>query len=524
MENIKSISTLTILKIVGAILGITYSVIQVQYFGTSRDIEIYFAATATTYVLFSLSQSGTLAEIFLPIYIKIKTEYGKEAAHNGFSVVVTRMAAYIIVLCTLAYFFAPFLTRLVVPGFEEESQEQVTAVFRVMCFLLFPQIISSFFIVILNSEKIFGRAEMIGLFRILLNLIVLVTTYSYLGLWSLVISLCAGQIITFFIYIFLLNKNGINLSLRFKASRFDHVSFFKSIYYTLFYVGGTQFYSIVFNSVLSALPQGYFAVFKYVQALSLKAQGIISTPMLIVFFTNFSIAFQKKAENLQEIVKRNTSFIFLFTSIAILLITCYGDFVIEVLWGGKKFDKKFIQPSYEILVFNFIAMLVASLGYLYKKIVISIGLSKQGYIGWGCAQIFTGICVYFLITTLREDGLKYVILLGQFNYGLVGWLLVSRKLPEIAYAFDLKRIAKILFLVLAILPVGLYFKSFGYSWHWVENNRISLLISTIFLGIGVVFTLCISGYIFRVPEVLWVVEKIKYLRKKYNFNRGISKK
>ena len=53
------------LKLLASFLALAYSIIQVRYFGASRIIEIFFAAQSLIYLV-SLTQSGQLAEIFLP--------------------------------------------------------------------------------------------------------------------------------------------------------------------------------------------------------------------------------------------------------------------------------------------------------------------------------------------------------------------------------------------------------------------------------------------------------------------------
>lgn len=83
----KNIGQLTIIKIAGAILGVTYSIIQVQYFGASREIEVYFAAVSVIYLVTSLAQSGQLTELFLTIFHKNLNKDGKVVAKTCLSVV-----------------------------------------------------------------------------------------------------------------------------------------------------------------------------------------------------------------------------------------------------------------------------------------------------------------------------------------------------------------------------------------------------------------------------------------------------
>ena len=60
------------LKSVSLVLGIINTIVVVQLFGTSRSIEVYFVAQTLVYMVISFAQSGQLAELFLPEYLKQK--------------------------------------------------------------------------------------------------------------------------------------------------------------------------------------------------------------------------------------------------------------------------------------------------------------------------------------------------------------------------------------------------------------------------------------------------------------------
>ena len=54
-------------------LALAYSIIQVRYFGASKIIEI-FCSSGLIYLVTSLTQSGQLAEIFLPEFQRLNNK------------------------------------------------------------------------------------------------------------------------------------------------------------------------------------------------------------------------------------------------------------------------------------------------------------------------------------------------------------------------------------------------------------------------------------------------------------------
>ena len=222
----KDILSLFSLKLITSVLGVLYSILQVRYFGASRTIEIYFAAQSLIYLVTSLTQSGQLAEIFLPEFHKLNT-IKKGLGFKGLSIVINRMFLWGSLIITIVFLFSPFFINLLVPGFSGEDKSDATLMFRVLLPYLFLQINNSFFITVLNAEEKYGRAEFLGVTNTIVNILSLVFLYSYIGVWALIISLLLGKLIEFFFYIVELYKLGFRFRLLMSMPEFDHILFFK---------------------------------------------------------------------------------------------------------------------------------------------------------------------------------------------------------------------------------------------------------------------------------------------------------
>ena len=157
------------LKLLTSLLGLIYSILQVRYFGVSRLIEIYFAAQTLVYLVTSLTQSGHLAEVFLPEYHKLEA-IKKGLGFKGLNIVINRMFLFGTLILSIVFIFTPFFIDLIVPGFTDEDKSQASLMFRVLIPYLYFQILNSFFITILNAEKKFGKAEIIGVTNTIINI------------------------------------------------------------------------------------------------------------------------------------------------------------------------------------------------------------------------------------------------------------------------------------------------------------------------------------------------------------------
>ena len=342
------------LKFISALLGVLYSILQVRYFGASRTIEIYFAAQSLVYLVTSLTQSGQLAEIFLPEYHKLNAIEPK-LGFQGLNVVLNRMLLWGLVIIVFVFALAPLFISLLIPGFTSDDQEQATFMFRVLVPYLFIQVISAFFITVLNAESLFGRSEFLGLTNSLLNIVILIIFYPKLGIWALVISLLLGKLVEFAFYIWQLYSIGFQYHWKLMIPEFNHISYFKTMKNTILYVGATQFYSFILTASISFLPTGTFAIFKYVQNLANKVQSLLISPFMTVFFTQYSNLLQQSKSLEKQFQKYFTSIINI-NIITLLTTILLGDYFINYLWGGKKFDISYVQLAYVFFIFNILGV------------------------------------------------------------------------------------------------------------------------------------------------------------------------
>ena len=252
------------LRFIISLLGIAYTILQVRYFGTSRSIEVFFAAQSLIYLVASLTQSGQLAEVFLPEFHRL-SQIKHKLGYQGLNVVINRMILWGAAIIAIVFAVAPSVIQLIIPGFSEEDRAMAALIFRVLSPLFFFQIVNAFFITVLNARKLYERAQFLGIIMVSINILSLVLLYPFIGFWSLVVSMLLGKIVETIFCVYQLYRDGFTYNLLLSIPEFDHKSFFKTMRNTFLYVGATQVYSMVLTAGISFLPNGIYAVFKYVQ-------------------------------------------------------------------------------------------------------------------------------------------------------------------------------------------------------------------------------------------------------------------
>jgi len=459
------------LKLIASFLGIIYSVIQVRYFGASRTIEVYFAAQSLVYMVMSLTQSGQLAEVFLPEYHKLNT-IRKGMGYWGLNLILTRMLTFGFVFLIIIFIGAPYLVALMVPGFSVEDKELTTLIFKIFVPVLFLVISNSFFKTVLNAEERYGRAEFLGLTNTLVNILVLIVLFPYVQLWALVISFVLGKFIEFIFYSWQLYKNGFRFKWIWRLQEFNHNSFFKTMRSTLTYVGATQIYNIVLTASISFLPEGVYAVFKYVQNLTTKIRGLFIQPFTTIFFTKYSLLLQL-GENVRKEFNKNFPSIINVNGVIIIGSILLGDYIISLLWENKNFDRGDVTMAYIFLLFNVVGILISSIGGLYRKMAVVQGLSKKLYNFWALSQLLTALLSYSLIKYFSVNGLLFIIPLNVLFTSSVSYFIYKRSKNPMGIKLLTTNNFVILLLIISAIIVKYVFIPLG------ENNHLIVAISSV---------------------------------------------
>lgn len=511
MKNSRSIIILTLLKLLGAVLGIVYSIVQVRYFGVGTDIEAYFAASSLVYLITSLSQSGQLAEVFLPEYHTVSSTHGKESGHRAFSVVINYIVIALILFSALFYAGAPYLVKLIVPGFDEATQLLTLQVFRILLLFLVLQVINAFITTLLNAERIYGKAEWAALVNSIVSILCIVLLYNYMGIWSVVVALLAGKIIEFVMSLSLLRQMNMRYYFIFSSEGFNHKRFFGTLSGTIFYVSSTQLYTLVLNASVSLLPQGVFAVFQYAQTIYGKISSILIQPISTVFFTNFSeLNSKEKAAEVKRFTQDNLAVSMILGAFTFAVFFVCGQDFIELIWGGEKFDKQAVELSYWFLCTFFITFIFQGEFAIYRKIAVTVGLSRTVYLISALGMLISAAITYCFIQWWSTFGLYWVIIISKGLFMMVPVLLIYFKRRELYVYPQGHFLLKLVSISITTMVLGYFFHDMSISYSdWTYFLLLRAFMSLV-LSVGIFLGLLwlLDVRIFK-EKVILVLSKVK---------------
>ena len=115
------------------LVGMARQVIINRAFGTSAELDSYFAAFRIPDLLFNIVAGGALGSAFIPVFTGKLANDDKSSAWRLASVIINWVLVVMIVLAVLAAAGAPWITaRFLVPGFVEQKVELTVSLMRIM--------------------------------------------------------------------------------------------------------------------------------------------------------------------------------------------------------------------------------------------------------------------------------------------------------------------------------------------------------------------------------------------------------
>ena len=125
---------LSVLTFIGYFLGLVRERTLSQTFGIGVELDAYKAAFLIPELLFSVVVASGLAAPFIPIFTALKRDDGESAAHDFGRTILTIAVLAMGVVSVVLFIIAPLTVEVAASGFDAETKELYTELFRIMCF------------------------------------------------------------------------------------------------------------------------------------------------------------------------------------------------------------------------------------------------------------------------------------------------------------------------------------------------------------------------------------------------------
>jgi peptidoglycan biosynthesis protein MviN/MurJ (putative lipid II flippase) len=500
----KSVGLMAVISIFTIFLSLANSVIFAQYFGTSREIEVYFAVLVLFSLVYKLTQTGQLTEIFLPRYNQVKSEKGMAEALKEFSVVINQMSIFTLIICCFLYLSSNTLIELLMPGFDVKDRELGLELFTWLIPLIFCQVLSSLFKIILMAEEKYVLGEWIDFSYKLLQLLLVLLLLTPGDVWPLIYAVMIAIVFKTIILFFFLLKEGYKHYFIIKNPEFN---FFKPMLSFYRYVGATQVYAFILTSAVTMLPQGYFAIYKYVENIYNAMSNVITRPIGQVFFSKFSKAYSQGERELNELGRLALSYVLFVVMIIIVPFVSAGDLVFSVMWHSENFTMDKVKLAHLFIIFLFGVILIDAVNIISRRIVVSIGFVHKQYNYMVFSQIGSALFAYILIPILGLKGVVATLAVNKILLSLSALSILWFKGRGFIIFYSWRRIG--VWMPVLVISVFISFAVRDLIYDGVESGKVVLFLDAMIISFVGVVSVFFLSYLMKVKETLAMFNKLK---------------
>ncbi len=393
-------------SLVSRFLGIFRDRILAGEFGAGDTLDVYYAAFRIPDLLFNLLVLGALSAGFVPIFTSLiknnldRKKVGIFQSSNKNAWELASISLNILVLCLLilsgiGILFAPYLMKLVAPGFSLELQTMTASLTRIMFLSPIFLGISSIFGGILQSFK---RFFVYSLSPIIYNIGIIIGALYFVPVWGLK-GLAWGVVLGAFLHMLVQLPTILHLGFLYKPLiDFKNKNVRKICVMMIprtMSLAISQINLVVITIIASTLASGSLAVFNFANNLQSFPIGIFGISFAVAAFpTLAAIAFDKKKliDNFSNIFRQ---ILFFIVPATVLLLTLRAQ-IIRVILGTGHFNwEDTILTVNTLGFFTFSLFAQASIPLLIRVFYARHNSKTPFFIGLVSAFINVVLSLYF---------------------------------------------------------------------------------------------------------------------------------
>jgi len=417
-------------SLISRLLGLFRDRILAGRFGAGDELDIYYAAFRIPDMVYSLLVLGAVSAGFIPVFINYLQKDKKQTWSLANSV-LNLMALSLIVVCALLIVLAPWLAKLVAPGFSSEKLSLTVQLTRVMFLSPFFLGLSAVFGGILQS---FRRFLVYSLGPIMYNLGIIFGTLvlvDYFGLLGLAYGVVLGAFFHMLIQIppahfcgfrwrpvFDFRFSGVRRIFKLMPPRIlslalSQINFWlMTVFASFLAVGSIAVYNLAYN--IWSFPLGVFGI-SFVLAAFPKLSQTAQKKNIIGFVKTFSLTLRQ--------------ILFLTLPSAALFIVLREE-IVRVILGVGRFSWPDTLLTFQTLAYFSIGLFAEALILLFLRGFFAWEDTKTPFLIGLLAMAFRLPVAWFLAQKMGVSGLALGFSFGSIFYLILLFIALRRKIAK----------------------------------------------------------------------------------------------
>lgn len=423
---------ITLAGLASRVLGLIRDRFLASTFGAGDTMDIYYAAFRIPDLIYNMLILGALSAAFIPVFTGLisqkKEREAWEAANGVMNLAITLVVALSLIFCI----FAPYLMKLITPGFSAEKMDQVVIFTRIMFLSPIFLGISGIFGGILTSFKrfvIYSFAPIFYNLGIIFGVIFFVKSWGPIGLaWGVVLGAFLHMLIQYPAARHLGFRHNFTLSKYFFNKNIRHI--FKLMVPRTLGIAVSQANLFVITIFASTLVAGSLSIFNFAQNLQSVPLGIFGVSFAIAAFPTLSSlwAINDKKKFAKTFSETFCQIMFFVIPLSIFILLLRAQ-IVRVTLGAGKFDWEDTILTYECLKYFTLSLFAQSVVPLLTRSFYAIHNTKTPFYIALFSEIINitmvliligkyeirGLAMAFSLTSLLQMFLLFVALRSRFD-------------------------------------------------------------------------------------------------------------
>ena len=330
---------IAIAGILSRVLGLLRDRILASHFGAGDALDIYYAAFRVPDLIYNLLILGALSAAFIPVFTSLIAKDEEKEAWELVNTFLTTALLFLVILVGIFAIFAPYLVKIITPGYTGEKMQSVVVLTRIMFLSPIFLGISGIFGGILNSFKrflIYSLAPILYNLGIIFGALFLVKPFGIAGLaW--------GVVIGAFFHMAIQYPNVKMTGLKyFPRLNFKNKNLRKILTLMIPRTMGlavTQINLLVITIIASTLAAGSLAIFNFANNLQSFPLGIFAIPFALAVFPILSHHAAKDEHDIfiHNFSKTFRQILFFIIPASVLILVLRAQ-IVRIVLGSGKFD------------------------------------------------------------------------------------------------------------------------------------------------------------------------------------------
>ncbi len=495
---VKSAGVMMVATLVSRVLGLFRDMIIAAFFGATAQYDAFLVAYTIPNLLRRLLAEGALSAAFVPVFTRRIVKGEQTEAWDTVNSLINIMIVLFIIIVSAGEFFAPWLVKLIAPGFGESTHLLAVKLTRVMFPFIVFMSLAAISMGILNAlGKFFVPALAPAMLNISIISIMLLFGKVRWAILLLAVAVMVGGGLQFFVQLPLLYKKGYRYRFVLDLHNPDVLQIGRLMLPYVFGLAVTQLDIVIDRILASMLTSGSISVLNYALRLVLLPMGVFGIAISTAVFPTLSKhSAQDSPSEFVDALTDGLAFVSFIVVPAAIGLAVLGKPIIRLLFARGEFGAWAVESTSFVLYFYAAGLpFMAYLNLILKAFYAAYDTKTPVKVGAFMVGL-NFVLAYSLMHVLDVGGLAFATsVVSAINFAVLFEILRRR--------FDFLRWGAFLFPLLRVLGVGAVMLVVVYvlGVYWIEDCYGWILLVklsvTVLLGM---FVFLLLLYLLKVRE------------------------